>query len=371
MKTFNLIIVAILAMLLTACKGGDTLTPISEKIQGPLGEYFEVVSRDYKAKEGKVSIEIKRIKEGFPSPWNKGMQVGYSDGTFEPHFIVEFQDADGNLVSKDKTDIVIDKDELNIIANLGIDESATITFDCKEGSTQFKIGSTFKLHGEEEKTVNLEGGIGKYPIMMTMHIAANGEVTGAYYYKSKGRGNYLYIKGEKSGDRMTLNEFTPNGKQTGTYEGTYKNDVYKGHFNTKSGNYEFVLKPTEMANIDISNIDFDSFCAEYITDSNEESSDSDEESSDSDEDFYSSSSDSQDWDALLNSYEQYVDKSISYIKKAAKGDMTALAEYPSLMKKAQEFSEKMEGARGDMSASQWARYMKITNKMAKAAQEMQ
>lgn len=80
---------------------------------------------------------------------------------------------------------------------------------------------------------------------------------------------------------------------------------------------------------------------------------------------------SQDWDALLNSYEQYVDKSISYMKKAEKGDMSALDEYPALMEKAQEFSEKMENAQGDMSASQWRRYMKITKKMTKAAENMQ
>lgn len=102
----------------------------------------------------------------------------------------------------------------------------------------------------------------------------------------------------------------------------------------------------------------------------EESSVSSDDSSDEDESISSSSSGSQDWDALLNSYEQYVDKYISYMKKAAKGDMSALAEYPALMEKAQEFSEKMENAQGDMSASQWARYMKITNKMTKAAQEM-
>ena len=41
-----------------------------------------------------------------------------------------------------------------------------------------------------------------------------------------------------------------------------------------------------------------------------------------------------------------------------------------LMQKAQELSDKMNGAQGEMSASQWARYMKITTKMTKAAQEM-
>ena len=85
----------------------------------------------------------------------------------------------------------------------------------------------------------------------------------------------------------------------------------------------------------------------------------------------SSSSGSEDWDALLDSYEKYVDKYVSLVKKAAKGDMTALAEYPSLMEKAQEFSDKLQNAEGDMSASQWTRYNNISMKMMKAAQEMQ
>ena len=97
---------------------------------------------------------------------------------------------------------------------------------------------------------------------------------------------------------------------------------------------------------------------------------SDDYDSDSDVDT-SSSSGSEDWDALLDSYEKYVDKYVSYIKKAAKGDMTALAEYPSLMEKAQEFSDKLQNAKGDMSASQWTRYNNISMKMMKAAQEMQ
>lgn len=84
-----------------------------------------------------------------------------------------------------------------------------------------------------------------------------------------------------------------------------------------------------------------------------------------------SDTDTPDWNELLDSYEQYVDKYISYVKKAAKGDMDALAEYPSLMEKAQEFSEKMEGAQSKMSESQWGRYIKITNKMTKTLQELQ
>ena len=84
---------------------------------------------------------------------------------------------------------------------------------------------------------------------------------------------------------------------------------------------------------------------------------------------YKNSSDSEDWDAMLDSYEEYVDKYISLLKKASNGDMTAMAEYAGLMQKAQELSDKMDGAQGDMSASKWARYVKITTKMTTAAQE--
>lgn len=97
---------------------------------------------------------------------------------------------------------------------------------------------------------------------------------------------------------------------------------------------------------------------------------SSDDSSDDDESLSSSSTGSKDWDSMLDSYEEYVDKYIALAKKAAKGDMSAMAEYVGLMQKAQEMSDKMDGAKSDMSVSQWARYSKITTKLAKAAQDM-
>ena len=104
------------------------------------------------------------------------------------------------------------------------------------------------------------------------------------------------------------------------------------------------------------------------SESSDDSSVSSDDSSDEDESISSSSTGSADWDSMLDSYEQYVNKYIALLKKASNGDMTAMAEYAGLMQKAQELSDKMENAQGDMSASQWARYMKITKKMTKAAQ---
>lgn len=97
-------------------------------------------------------------------------------------------------------------------------------------------------------------------------------------------------------------------------------------------------------------------------------SDDEEDVSMSDEISDSSNKGSEDWDALLTSYEKYVDKYISLMKKAANGDMDAMGEYPVLMEKAEELGEKMQNAEGSMSAAQWARYNRINTKMMKAAQ---
>ena len=79
---------------------------------------------------------------------------------------------------------------------------------------------------------------------------------------------------------------------------------------------------------------------------------------------------SEDWDEVLTSYEEYVDKYVSLVKKAAKGDAVALASYPSLMKKAEELADKLDDAEDDMSSAQLARYKKITKKLMKAAEEL-
>ena len=79
---------------------------------------------------------------------------------------------------------------------------------------------------------------------------------------------------------------------------------------------------------------------------------------------------SEDWDELLSSYEEYVNKYISFMKKATKGDMSAMSEYPALLEKAQEYCDQLKDAKNDMSASQLAKYNKITSKLTKAAQNM-
>ena len=100
--------------------------------------------------------------------------------------------------------------------------------------------------------------------------------------------------------------------------------------------------------------------------------DDDGSSDDSYDDSYIGSGiESSDWDGLLDSFEQYVDDYISLLKKAKNGDVSALAEYASVLEDANELSDKLQNAKSEMSASQLSRYNKITMKMAKAVQELQ
>ena len=59
---------------LSGCSGDDGIRVVSTNISGPLGEYYEVVDKNYKAtvEEGmfkyvSINIEIKRVKEGGPT----------------------------------------------------------------------------------------------------------------------------------------------------------------------------------------------------------------------------------------------------------------------------------------------------------------
>lgn len=78
----------------------------------------------------------------------------------------------------------------------------------------------------------------------------------------------------------------------------------------------------------------------------------------------------EEWDRVLDDYEEYVDKYLDFIKKANDGDMTALAEYPELMLKANTTFETLQKVQGDLTIEQAARMMKVQLKMAKAASEI-
>lgn len=71
---------------------------------------------------------------------------------------------------------------------------------------------------------------------------------------------------------------------------------------------------------------------------------------------------------LLASYEKLVNQYIAMLKKAKAGDPTALANYASLLAKAEKLQAQLADA--DLSEAELIRFNKITAKLAKAAQSL-
>lgn len=74
----------------------------------------------------------------------------------------------------------------------------------------------------------------------------------------------------------------------------------------------------------------------------------------------------EDWDKILDEYEKYCDKTVTLVKKAQAGDMSAMTEYASLLESAESLQKKLENAGSELSAAQSARLNKIVTKMANA-----
>ena len=73
----------------------------------------------------------------------------------------------------------------------------------------------------------------------------------------------------------------------------------------------------------------------------------------------------------LDSYEQCVNKYISFLKKANNDDISATAEYFSFLDKMNELTEKLSAVEGDMSTAQTSRYLKISQKLVEASESVQ
>lgn len=101
-----------------------------------------------------------------------------------------------------------------------------------------------------------------------------------------------------------------------------------------------------------------------IDNSNDNNEASDDDSS------FDETSENNNLDELLDKYEEYYDSYISLMKKAKNGDMSAVVEYGKYLKKAQELSNKLEQAKGDLTTSPLARFQKIQMKLMKAMKEL-
>lgn len=101
------------------------------------------------------------------------------------------------------------------------------------------------------------------------------------------------------------------------------------------------------------------------------SSDSETEDDSDEEDVEETvaSSDSEDWDEILDEYEDVVDQYIKLLKKSQDGDIDALTGYLEMMEKATDLYDKMNEA-DDLSTKQLSRLEKIQTKFIKAAADL-
>jgi len=78
----------------------------------------------------------------------------------------------------------------------------------------------------------------------------------------------------------------------------------------------------------------------------------------------------EDWDAVLNSYESYIDQYIKLMKKAVNGDVSAITEYASMMEKATDLSEKMSNAGNNLTSTQMSKFIKLQTKLANSVTDI-
>ncbi len=139
-------ILACFCLFTISCSGGDGSTADSSsggddgltaetKINGPLGTFFEVVDKNYKIMGDEstpiISVQIKRISEGGPK--------GFSwSSKSKPGFKLEVFDSDDDLICSDKTDVVYEEDQLKAIFDLGVGETATLSFKFFLGKENLK-----------------------------------------------------------------------------------------------------------------------------------------------------------------------------------------------------------------------------------------
>lgn len=357
MKQFKLFVMTLVSISLAACGNGGKITPTSNKVNGPLGKFFEVVERDYKLNDGKLGVEFKRIAEGGPD------KASWSS---EPTFTVELQDEDGNVIETISTNVVRTEDELESVFSLGVDETASITFvfDKIDGAAKFKVSSKWKGEDNEDinesasastdnQSVDLKGSVDKYPV--TMHLEISGtQVKGSYYYDKQGANAKLKLVGTNEDGIIDINETDADGTPTGHFRGKLVNGVYSGHFVTNQGK----KMPFKL----------------YEGDASDYSSDDDTNFSDFDSDDTDLSIDSEgdsSYDDFLDEYEQFWKKYMTFLRKASKSDPTAMIEYGKLLKEYNEYNKKLQQLKGHLSIDQLNRMNQMNVEMMQEMQKMQ
>lgn len=112
MKRFQYLLLVMLTLLLFSCnEKSKTLKLASSTINGPFGECFEVVSRDYKVVGNQLNVEFLRIQKGMP----------------DAQIVVEFLDDANNVLGT--SDLNVNGDDFKFLLANKKGESSTLAFE--------------------------------------------------------------------------------------------------------------------------------------------------------------------------------------------------------------------------------------------------
>lgn len=323
-------ILAIFALTLISCKSNkskDTyeVTVDNTAIGGKLSKYFSLVDKTYKYKKGiidKVIVELNCIE---PLPEYMKAYIG-----------VEVLDEDGTIISAGKPN-ALSFNNYEVLRQASPNQTIAVEIENHqnvrdENPAKIRLSSVV----EEETSANRS------------YSSNNDNVNNEQYVYANDPDGWVNVRVSNNSSSDILGRLYNEGEPA-IYV-SEKGNWYEVNFNGEIG---YVYKNNSRLDTKINNSNtslVDVFSSMYSNTPN--------------------SSGSEDWDALLDSYEQYVDKYISFAKKVNNGDLSALTEYTSLMQKTNDLGEKMQNAKSEMSASQLARYMKILNKMAKVVDNL-
>lgn len=250
----------------------------------------------------------------------------------------------------------------------------------KDSSDKEKEESSASSVSEEEtvelkpvdQIAELSGKVGPSSVHMTLNVKGD-LVEGEYSYDRFNSPLKLQGKLEEDG-HLELNEVNKDGKPTGHFNGYYGKDYgFNGEFvNFKGARYDFNLNVDNVTD-NAGDGDGRGFMvvlppdsparSGYLPSSNYEFADDDYSGG-----GYSEGAGDSSIDEMLDSYENYVNRYIQLMKKAANGDMSAAAEYAQLYQEAIELQSRLENVSGEMSTAQINRMNRINNKLLQAAQ---
>lgn len=399
MKKLSFFLFTFIVICLTGCKKEYILEAASPEISGDLEGAFTLVEEKYPmtvSEDGKtlsVTIKVKRTNISLPIVSDKTgaiCETPTDDILAQASFGLVFTDADGKEIltmsPKETKDCAKQQMSLLRLSPESTGElTVTIPFDKERIPAKVALTSELKFIGTQE--IAFEGAIGKYGVK-NFSIAFNfveEAAKGKYQYTTSPAGAYLYLSGnidefkkEKDGEyvwTVSITEDNGQGMTSGELEGklTLKRDsktspyyyTITGNFrNYRNDNFQCNLKTAPLADL----YKVRSSSAVNVSNSEGENTSYNEESEYDEED--GASKNGENWDEVLTSYDSYVTKYISLMKKASKGDSDALSEYPALLSEAQELGDKLENAKGEMTSAQLARYTKITNRLSQAAANM-